>query len=754
MALLRIVHFPAPPPNVTAELRGERSRSKVARTADSPLETNTGVPTPGAVTHGRLQDHFYSSVQTGGGTLEGRPHPLLPRTSDDPHPLPRVPGEQQYARKPVQSKRRSSSRSKVSPMSPDDRAQSPSIPTSPEVFIGQGGAERLEFSSSSTQHPSSIKTAWGDLSQLDRYIEPTPGKEGEQGSSSRNGEGSRSREAEEGGRRKAVSRNDGEAPREGREWREPNWKANGIASTEDSGTSVSEVFLSDEQALTVSVEGNGEITDEGREKNREITDEGREKNGAITDEGKNGAMADEGREKNRKITDEGKERKWAKDNRSGTESTAINATGRAAISEDTAVSTKVSHHLVMENGCDAAEDTVTLTAAGGAESFFEDPSSKLNASTALDATLIPTNKSSAHTPDIASPEGVYIPSPRSHQSNSSYGGGDLDDSLTHQDHIHSLQQESSATLVAVSPAPKESRSSFAAHGLSKLSLAETSGKLYDFRSLKSPRGGASCDARTMEANWPGVDRRSERSDFSDANLVNVLPRCIDVNSAVMGKDGQQSTKPDSPGLLGGASSVAESLQEFDSTQESVSDVPDPQLDHSPVRKVARKSKRRSNEPLTEHKDVKVGHHMVGVDIPSHDISSPPARGEADIEHMRGKDVTPSVGGVSSHDIITPPARGEADIEHMRGRDVPPSVGGVLSLHDIISPPAYSSVLSTPVSYNAAVKSVHSTTASRMSGNSVNALKAIDLPPLRGVELTDVYLGKFPMEPEGVIGKDH
>jgi hypothetical protein len=387
-----------------------------------------------------------------------------------------------------------------------------------------------------------------------------------------------------------------------------------------------------------------------------------------------------------------------------------------------------------------------------------------------------------------STEDLYIPTPRSHQSNDSYNSGsDLDNSFR----MHSFQQESSATLVAVSPAPRESRSSFVSHGLSKLSLAESGGKLYDYKTgLRSSRGGGDSDTLTIQSNWTGTGRRGD----SGANVLNVSPRLINVSST---STDEPTTKSNSLRLLvDKASSAGESPGEFDSAKtpgywqengESADSAVamvahrNTGLTHSDVREGVVHSSdggvllsHGDSSPL-EHTSNEMGRHVHSSvrEVTPQGVRSPTETGE--MEHARNmdssvgggmlQDVTSpmatgrgnrSMGGVVLQSVESPKATGRMEVK-AKGLSVggalshgtsPPAdlaspaavpsahsstanllVGGVTS-HDLTSPPAYGTT---------GIQSVNSPTGTGASVTSTTALKAINLPPLRGVK--QVYIGK-------------
>ena len=120
-----------------------------------------------------------------------------------------------------------------------------------------------------------------------------------------------------------------------------------------------------------------------------------------------------------------------------------------------------------------------------------------------------------------SPHSQLLSSPRSDQSNASY---EEEDTLTH---IRSLQETSSARVVAVSPAPREQRTSYASQGLSKLSLSEANGRFYNtdyHRGVKEHEGSVT---HVLEANW--LERGRGRASF-DASLSPTHTRFVNVDS--------------------------------------------------------------------------------------------------------------------------------------------------------------------------------------------------------------------------------
>ena len=783
----------------------------------------------------RAGDHFYGNLQTEGATSEGRPHPLLPprKTSN--------PGEQGPARKPGHPKKRSGSRSKVSPVSPDDFVRHRSVPTSPDVFIGQDDAERLDSNSNSAPSPAPVLSAWQSLSSLEgreaetrhntREAASSDGTSGEgvegggEGKkergeigkdslarkndkvplSSRNGEAKDLERTEAGnqeanvptketagkGRRKMVSRNSGETfPTNDDVRRGGNHMAatlNGMRAGGPVTSTASEISLTNHPSLLEN-RGNASIS-----------------SGSLA--GGVGTLGSESSDAARRVTISAASA-GISDRFSAANVMSDVGEGAVSLSEDATAASGAGNGSVCRNkvgrsvatrvhngvGTRVLETSGAFGMPGGSKVHSESGAVSMlrtNGLSELDAGT-PLNNSRTHSvhggspegvyipyprsqqsdgsygggrPHGGSPEGVYIPSPRSHQSDGSYGGGSgLDNSMTHQDHIRSLQQESSATLVAVSPAPRESRSSFEVHGSSKLSLAEAHGKLYDFRAgLRSRGGPAGSDMLTLEANWEGRKR-----SHSSANLVDVSPRFINVSSAATEWDGELSPREQlntSVISVGEGRHAAETPINIDTTNT------DPHGNHGPadgaVTMATHEDKQRSSALPVVHTDIAAGHRVgKGIHLSenkgsvSTDISSSPASiGDKHVPSVSESGDTSSPPGNAkenrtslSRDVSSSPAFGrntntrslatceEQDIGHLRDHDIPSSRDRYVPLsHDAISPPACSVVQATAAAYS---PTVTSSIATRTSGVSAGALKAINLPPLRGVEQTDVYVGKF------------
>ena len=74
------------------------------------------------------------------------------------------------------------------------------------------------------------------------------------------------------------------------------------------------------------------------------------------------------------------------------------------------------------------------------------------------------------------------PSPLSGDNSSSIIDEKWEDSDTNEEHYRMLRESSSARIVTVSPAPREQRTTFSAHTMSKVSSADAAGSIYDYNS--------------------------------------------------------------------------------------------------------------------------------------------------------------------------------------------------------------------------------------------------------------------------------
>lgn len=728
-------------------MRGEssqrrHSKSKIAPARDSSLPVKTPPEVKEAVTGGKAGGHFYGDLQTEGVDviLEGRPHPLLPpgRTSN-PRP-DSLPGEQGHVRKPGHSKTRFGSRYKVSPMLPDGMVQQPSVPTSPGMFISQDNTE--DFNSNSALSPS-VVTAWRSLVEeegkesghgmregvssngsetsmlrdVNRESVVREGKEreerGEIGqyllpgnsdevslrvvkvnnlvSKGRNEAGGKAqtltasvesltKEMVGKGRKKNVSRNgDAASPTGGVKkstggvemWRgynqmeaTPNGAGDSVTGLEQSlagGDESSESALSVARGVTVS--GHTAAVSDGfneRFKTADVVSDVGEGHMTLSEDGMAAGDADNG---SSQIVGRSVGSKMSTRARNGVpERTSLNINGSGVHSE---------------SGRPVVPELITRT---------------------LQDAATPLNNNHSHHSGGGSSEGVYIPSPRSHQSDGSYDNSSwLDNSLTHQDHIRSIQQESLATLVTVSPAPRESRSSFEVHGLSKLSLAEAHGKLYNFRTGPKSHGGVNgSDALIMKANW----EEGKRGRDSSANLVDVPPQFINVSSIATERVDDLSPQQLSTSAISVGEAVETPVDIETSTTHPRHGNHGPNSADGAVTMATHENEQSPGAPPVVHMNTTVGHRM-GTGV-------------------RGVSVSSDV---------------KADKGHLRDGDFP-------SPHETTFSPAYSVVQATPAVYTATVTSVHSSITTRTSGLSVGTLKAINLPPLKGVACTDIYVGKF------------
>lgn len=310
--------------------------------------------------------------------------------------------------------------------------------------------------------------------------------------------------------------------------------------------------------------------------------------------------------------------------------------------------------------------------------------------------------------------GVAMSSPQSDNSSSFKEDGD---SVADEDHFRSLQEASAATVVAVSPAPKEQRTTFEAHKQSKLSSAEAGGNVYDFDfSLRGSEKAAGSESLSIPCNtYTGSGGEELHRNIPYADIKLVLPQKNGAEQRVSTSTRRNSPEP----VVSG--SHAETGREDEATWD----------DGEPTHK-GKEMEKSSEQSLTRLDD----------------------------ESSKGKEILTTVKGAGTVSAKRNPEAKEVDPNRKRkkqskkkklsGIEMKPveencpvtTQEGSFSVSGI-NDGKMSSVLPevSTSSYSQSVKTIRSTTMSRVSDIKIRALKAIDLPPLKEVEHTDIYLGK-------------
>lgn len=335
-----------------------------------------------------------------------------------------------------------------------------------------------------------------------------------------------------------------------------------------------------------------------------------------------------------------------------------------------------------------------------------------------------------------------LPSPQSNQSDDLY---DEHSSPTHKEHVQSLRETSSATLVTVTPALRENRTSYARHGLSKLNLAEAGRNVFNFEGKYKNRmeNASESDRFAMESDWSRNDRRW---DIPEGSLKQVLPRFFKVGSSARERREVELLQ---------ASDVGDSGARAEETREGP-------LQPKKVEDKMEKDLLLQTRTLANGVDS----DTLALATNKHEHRVLLVKGEVDLQGSTtdaksketGRHLSRNVGRrrEAVKDQISDSKVEEAALQGLQNgessRDGKLSQNGKLLLQngelsqdrefsqDGELSPAQGVSLLTAV-HSSGVKAVRSSRTARIEGDKRATLRTINLPPLRQVEHTDVYLGK-------------
>ncbi len=354
-----------------------------------------------------------------------------------------------------------------------------------------------------------------------------------------------------------------------------------------------------------------------------------------------------------------------------------------------------------------------------------------------------------------------IPSPQSEQSNSSHGEHDQGD---HQIHIRSLQEASSATIVAVSPAPREHRTSYAMHGQSKLNRAEANRKVFHFETADTAVGvkpPAREGSLVREADWSGWDESRRRTGpvLDSGSFHQVRPDVITVASSE--PHGNTPDHLQANTSEPSSSTIPKPLAEEVGTSPSLGPKHEKGSFHTQLHAPTTKETADS----ADAKATGATKHIVVQSKKSADTTIPPkllqksendgaTTSKSPVQQTIGYKARGTDGSSVSKIFVQPLTRGKTSSKRAartvskeeREGSVPPSPGHPQGEEEeeeersSPSPGVGSSRFAT--AYSSAVTSIHSSTATRIKDDKLEGLKAINLPPLKKLELTDIYVGKY------------
>ena len=713
---------PPPPPFSAAgqELqKGERSRvRKQTKVVPCDYSSTTGGKEEEeeevwSAQEGRLQErsreHFYGSH---GDSAVPPPSHQETREEGDHTKQRRLSGMKQ-----PRSKKPPLSRSKVAPtqQGPESSSRSmppgPLRPTSPEVFVvrgGGGGAQgwpssRGEEEDEASLTSAGVKMAWGSQFSLDKEEEvesPSLGSKGEAGTGEGEEGGEREDEQQylresglEGGVEEQYSREGGGLNEEGRAMEvvsnlytlETEDPACGITvmnadmspetdreqysreKSSNQGTMghvsshvVSNLHTLNTQELhrrAVANYSSAMLPPAGEQGRETLAAAESSREGSLVTNGDTAVRAKHS-SRNEKTSSQDQASKGGQSKQSpNIRSTASIREGSSVMNDDTLVRAK--HSLKNEK-----KDQVTR--------HHQSSLKAKNTASIREGSSVTNDNTS---PGVGSPPFTLPPSQRSNQSGTPY--------VDERDRLRSLQQGSSAKVVAVTPAPREQRTSYTAQGLSKLSLAEASGKLFDFEfDIGNARAPPLSDDLVKEAHWLGREKGSSVAALGPIRFINVE------GGASTGEE-RGVSHPDDPGMLTGGTSEEEGEKgEVPLSEVGGGEFSDQGADVS--------SRSLREEALT-----KLG------------ITS--SKGRSILVAGRG-------GGHMTSPVNTPPRSYTDEDSRPSHRDLPsPSSSPLLS-------PAHKSGTTT-------------STSPKVRGNKLNTPRANQLTPLKGTEVTNILVGK-------------
>lgn len=308
------------------------------------------------------------------------------------------------------------------------------------------------------------------------------------------------------------------------------------------------------------------------------------------------------------------------------------------------------------------------------------------------------------------------------QSDNSSSFKDEGESITDEDHFRSLQEASSAKLVAVSPAPREQRTTFAAHKQSKLSSAEAGGKVYDFDfSPRSAEKGAGLESYSIAYNSDaghgenGLHENGLHGEIPEANLKLVLSQQKEEEQRV-----STSRRKSSPEFVVSGNHAGTTKEE---------EVIGEQI-HGEKEK-----KKSSEQNLVKRDDIQRRMKETSMTAMGDKVSAKENSEGRKVDPNRRKRKKKKLTGNTESQVWS----GDPIEENSHHATIQEDVSVV---HDEDKMSSLLQEVSTS-SYNQAVKTVHSTSVSRVGDEELRALKDIDIhvPLLKEVEHTDIYIGK-------------
>lgn len=252
-----------------------------------------------------------------------------------------------------------------------------------------------------------------------------------------------------------------------------------------------------------------------------------------------------------------------------------------------------------------------------------------------------------------------------------------------EQYLESLQtaSDSKKTLVAVAPAPRDKRTSYMAHKSSKLTSAEKHGRLYSYNTTATT-GEVQSDAlilfRTSGSGGDAGTSRERNQSIPEAVLKDVLPK--------------------SPGMM---------AKEADFVTSNF-DTPDYKTDAKLDEKDSLREEEEMDDILLQEEVDRINSHMGSMVATEHQREE-----NAELVPVNPSSRASTVAR-KGHSVSSPLER---ESSFQKNTTLLPGPG-----------------------LGSGVVSVHSSTASRVKNGEI--LKAANLPPLRDVEVTDVYVGKF------------
>ena len=309
-----------------------------------------------------------------------------------------------------------------------------------------------------------------------------------------------------------------------------------------------------------------------------------------------------------------------------------------------------------------------------------------------------------------SEQNSLLPSPRSDISHS--------ESEVNEESIQSLQQASSAMIVAVSPAPRDQRTSYASQKAPKVASVEIREEFNKHEGDTSKEHGAISPSSLQYMQSFSLGRTELCQDIPEADIKHILPQFKEVKNGI-----SVSAKGIQGSSLASDENISKDKMRGRLIHENIVQESDKLLEEEQLQM---QTQALTNGVVSLAKDITVKKKR---------------RKRKHISSIVKEVQTQNGGGLISD---KPPAHstsfkdGSTTVSHASALSSGRSQVSDKSSGNSSEPRIESS---TPA-YSSAIQFAQSSTTSRIGHDKEDVLKGIDLPPVRKMELTDIYLGKY------------